>query len=106
LSAPVATRRTGPADLGLSLGGEPRGDQTDPKVYGAIEAILAGARKHKIRAGIHCSSTAYAKKMIGIGFQFVTVLSDNGLLNAAAKAAVSEMRQGGAGKPGGAASPH
>jgi 4-hydroxy-2-oxoheptanedioate aldolase len=98
----------GPADLGLSLGGEPRGDQTEPKVYAAIEQILAATKKHKVRAGIHCSSTAYAKKMIGIGYQFVTVMSDNGLLNAAAKNTVAEMRQGGPAqaKPAGAGGPY
>ncbi|MGB7184502.1 MAG: aldolase/citrate lyase family protein [Burkholderiaceae bacterium] len=82
----------GPADLGLSLGGEPKGDQTDPKIVEAIQHILASAKKHKIRAGIHCSSTAYAKKAIDWGFEFVTVMADNLLLNTAAKATVNEMK--------------
>lgn len=82
----------GPADLGLSLGREPKGDQTDPVVVAAIDAILAACKKHKVPAGIHCSSTDYAKKMIKIGFQLVTVMADNMLLNIAAKSAVGEMR--------------
>jgi 4-hydroxy-2-oxoheptanedioate aldolase len=85
----------GPADLGLSLGGEPRGDQTDPKVVAAIKKILAAARKHKLRAGIHCSSPAYALKMISWGFEFVTVLNDSALLMNNAKATVATMRGGG-----------
>ena len=85
----------GPADLGLSLGGEPRGDQTEPKIYQAIERILATAKKHNVVAGIHCSSTAYAKKMIGIGFQLVTVMSDVGTLATVARATVAEMRADG-----------
>jgi len=86
----------GPADLGLSLGGEPRGDQVDPKIVDAIKKILATAKKHKIRAGIHCSSTDYALKMIDWGFQFVTILADTALLANAAKSTVATMRAGNA----------
>ena len=84
----------GPSDLGLSLGGEPRGDQTDPKIVDAIKKILATAKKHKIRAGIHCASTDYALMMIEWGFQFVTILADTALLTNTAKATVAAMRQG------------
>jgi 4-hydroxy-2-oxoheptanedioate aldolase len=84
----------GPADLGLSLGGEPRGDQTDPKIVEAIQTILAACKKHKVYAGLHCGSTDYARKAIGWGFQFVTIQSDNALLVGAAKAAVGAMREG------------
>lgn len=84
----------GPADLGLSLGGEPRGDQTDPKVVAAIKKILAAAKKHKLRAGIHCSSPEYALKMISWGFEFVTILNDSALLMNSAKATVGMMRGG------------
>ena len=86
----------GPADLGLSLGGEPRGDQTDPKIVDAIQTILKACQKHKVTAGLHCGSTDYAKKAIGWGFQFVTVQSDNALLTGAARNTVSAMREGNA----------
>jgi 4-hydroxy-2-oxoheptanedioate aldolase len=82
----------GPADLGLSLGGEPRGDQTDPKIVAAIDAILASCKKHGVRAGIHCQSPDYAKQVIAKGYQFTTILADNALLNAAARAAVAAMK--------------
>jgi 4-hydroxy-2-oxoheptanedioate aldolase len=84
----------GPADLGLSLGGEPRGDQTDPKIVEAIQTVLAACKKHKIYAGLHCGSTDYARKAIGWGFQFVTIQSDNALLSGAARSAVAAMREG------------
>lgn len=91
----------GPADLGLSLGREPRGDQTDPVVVDAIKRILAAAKKHRIHAGIHCGSTEYARKMISWGFQFTTIQADNVLLSNAAKAAVAAMRApAAADKPG------
>jgi len=91
----------GPSDLALSLGGTPKPDQTDPKVVAAIEAILACAKKHGVTAGIHCGTPAYAKKMIDLGFQLVTIMSDNLLMASAAKQAVNEVRGNG---PAGAGS--
>jgi 4-hydroxy-2-oxoheptanedioate aldolase len=84
----------GPADLGLSLGKEPRGDHTDPFMVDMIRHILEAARKHNLHAGLHCASTAYAKQAIGWGYQFVTILADNALLMNAAKTTVAEMRAG------------
>lgn len=89
----------GPSDLSLSLGGKGGLDQTDPKVVAAIDKILKGCKKRGRRAGIHTGSAAYAKAMIGKGFDFVTVLSDNRLLTLAAKQAIGEVR-GGAAKGG------
>ncbi|MDJ0610769.1 MAG: aldolase/citrate lyase family protein [Kiloniellales bacterium] len=82
----------GPSDLGLSLGRVAKPDQTDPEVVAAIEAILAAAKRHGVTPGIHCGSPAYAKKMIDLGFQLVTIMSDNLLMAAAAKGAVTELR--------------
>ena len=84
----------GPSDLGLSLGGKPKPDQTDPKIRAAIESILASAKKHRLLAGIHCGTTTYARKMIDLGFQLVTIQSDNVLMAAAAKRTVAELRDG------------
>jgi 4-hydroxy-2-oxoheptanedioate aldolase len=91
----------GPADLSITYGVEPSGTPDNPTVVDAIKQIVAGAKKHKVAAGIHCGSTAFAKHMIGLGFQFVTIQADNALLAGAAKAAVADMRQGGGAKPGG-----
>ena len=84
----------GPADLGLSLGKEPRADHTDPFMVDTIKSIQAAAKKHNVRAGLHCGSTAYARQAIGWGYQFVTILADNALLLNAAKQTVAEMRAG------------
>jgi 4-hydroxy-2-oxoheptanedioate aldolase len=88
----------GPNDLAITLGCAPSSVPTDPIVLGAIKTIVAGAKKHGIYAGIHCGSTAMAKEMITLGFQFLTLLADNAFLAAAAKGAVAEMREG-AGAP-------
>ncbi|MFN3233332.1 MAG: HpcH/HpaI aldolase family protein [Alphaproteobacteria bacterium] len=74
----------GPADLGLSLGRQPRGDQTDEVVVEAIDHILAAVKKHGLRAAIVNSSVDYAKQMIDKGFDLVTVTSDMGLLRGGA----------------------
>jgi 4-hydroxy-2-oxoheptanedioate aldolase len=93
----------GPADLALSLGHRPKFDHTEPELMEPIERILAAAKAHGVMPGIHCGSPAYAKRMIELGFQLVTLLSDQRLLVAAAKAIVADLR--GMGTGGGIATP-
>ena len=82
----------GPSDLGLALGGEPKLDQTDPKIVKQIKYILKTAKKHGVRAGIHCASADYAKKMVKEGFDLVTLSVDYRILAAAAAGMVKQMR--------------
>jgi len=70
----------GPSDLGLALGREARQNQTDPVVMEAVDKILAAAKRAGKHAGMHCTSPEYALEMIAKGFDFVTVISDEGLL--------------------------
>jgi 4-hydroxy-2-oxoheptanedioate aldolase len=84
----------GPSDLGLSLGHQPMADPTAPKVMDAIKFIIATAKKHKIPAGIHCGQPAWAREMIGLGYQLVTLGNDNSLLQGAARAAIGATREG------------
>jgi len=84
----------GPSDLGLSLGHQPMADPTAPKVMDAIKFIINTAKKHKIPAGIHCGAPAWAREMIGLGYQLVTLGNDNSLLQGAARAAVAATREG------------
>jgi 4-hydroxy-2-oxoheptanedioate aldolase len=77
----------GPTDLGLSLGREPRADQTDPIVVRAIDDILDAAKSAGKRAAIYCRSADYAKAMIAKGFDLVVVTSDEALLSAGAAVA-------------------
>ena len=94
----------GPADLALSLGHTPKFDHTEPELLEPIERIMNAAKAHGVVPGIHCGSAAYARRMIDLGFQLVTLLSDQRLLMAAAKAIVEETRGAAvaAPKPGGA----
>ena len=82
----------GPADLSLSLGRKPGLAPDDPTVVEAIETILAGARRHGVHPGIHTGNPEFARKMIEIGFEFVSVSSDARYLAGAAGAAVAATR--------------
>jgi 4-hydroxy-2-oxoheptanedioate aldolase len=95
----------GPTDLALTLGCAPILTSSEPVVVEAIKRIAEGAKRHGVYAGIHCASPAHAKQMIAIGYQFVSLLSDNALLANAAKAVVAEMREG-AGAAGKASGPY
>jgi len=60
----------------------------------ALDTIIAACRKHGIFPGIHTGSAQQALQMIEKGFQFVTISSDAGILMAAAKQAVAEVKGG------------
>lgn len=83
----------GPADLSNALGCTPKFDQDEQPVVDAIDHILARAKAHGVRAGIHNGSAEYALKMIEKGFQFVSIGSDARFMAAGAKATVDKMKQ-------------
>jgi 4-hydroxy-2-oxoheptanedioate aldolase len=91
----------GPADLSNALGCTPTFDQTEKPVVEAIDFILAGAKKHKVVAGIHNGTPEYAQKMIDKGFQFVTIASDARLMAAKAAEVIGKMRAAPASKAAG-----
>ena len=79
----------GPADLSQALGGPPGADWDEGPVVEALSHILEAAQKHGLVAGIHTMSAAYAKRMVGLGYRFVTVQSDLNFLLSGAKATVA-----------------
>jgi len=83
----------GPADLSLALGCTPTFDQEEKPVVAAIERIAEAAARHGVVAGIHNGSPAYAKRMIELGFRFVTIGSDARMMAAGAKQTVAAMRE-------------
>ena len=84
----------GPSDLSLALGCRPVFDDVDPPVAQAIEHILARAKAHGLRAGVHNGVPDVAKARIALGFDFVTVSSDARLLAAGSQALLKQMRTG------------
>lgn len=79
----------GPADLSQALGGPPGADWDEGPVVGALGRIVEAAQKHGLIAGVHTMSAAYAGRMLGLGYRFVTVQSDLNFLLTGAKGAVA-----------------
>ena len=92
----------GPSDLSISLGYAPGGDKPDEWMMTALKKVLDGCKRHKVQPGIHCGAPAYAKKMIEMGFTFVTVGGDTRFVTMGGQAAVAEMRSGTPARPAGA----
>ncbi len=83
----------GPADLSLAIGELPGFDKPEGSpTYEQITNILKHAKKNNIVAGIHNGTPEYAQKMIDIGFQLVTVGSDQRSMSAGAKEIVSKLK--------------
>ncbi len=82
----------GPSDLGQALGYGPGMDREEPEVVEAIYRIVGAARERGLGAGIFTGSTEYAGRRIEVGFNFVNVSSDAGLMAAAASDVVSALR--------------
>ena len=82
----------GPSDLSSSYGLPPGFDVKDNIVYDKIELIAKKAKQYNKIAGIHNGTTDYAKKMIKIGYSFVTISSDFRSMNTHAQGIVDEMK--------------
>jgi 4-hydroxy-2-oxoheptanedioate aldolase len=87
----------GPSDLSLALGLKPRLDQTDPPVVEAQQQILDACRRHRVVAGIHNATAAYASRMVAAGYRFVTLASDSRFLAAKAAEEIAAIRKTGVG---------
>ncbi len=85
----------GPSDLSLALGCKPRLDQTDAPVVEAQQKIVEACKRHRVVAGIHNNTAAYALKMIAAGYQFVTLASDSRFLAARAADEVAAVHKTG-----------
>jgi 4-hydroxy-2-oxoheptanedioate aldolase len=94
----------GPSDLSISYGHPPGGDKPDEWMMDALKKVLDACKRHGVQPGIHCGAPEYAKKMIGMGFTFVTVGGDTRFVTMGAATAAAEMKN--APKPGASSSPY
>ena len=83
----------GPADLSFSYIQKPDFDILDPPVFQVIESIVKKAKDKNIYAGIHVGSTDYAHKMIELGFQFISILSEIKIMSNATQEILREMKK-------------
>lgn len=83
----------GPSDLAASLGH--LGRPTHPDVQSAIEAAVKTIRAAGKAAGTIATQEAGARKMLELGFNFVAVGIDVGLLSQAADALAAKFISGG-----------
>jgi len=82
----------GPSDLSLVLGCRPVFDDVDPPTAQAIAHILARAKAHGVRAGVHNGVPAVAKARGEMGFDFVTLSSDARILIAGSQQLLGAMK--------------
>jgi 4-hydroxy-2-oxoheptanedioate aldolase len=83
----------GPSDLSIALGYPPKFDQEEPRVLEAITHIGRTARAAGKVAGIHNGYPAYARRMIDLGFNFVTVGTDALFLADGSKSMLAALKR-------------
>lgn len=89
----------GPSDLTLSMGLGANGDSTDARFIDALRHVVERSRAAGRHVGMHCGNGLQAKRMVEIGFDFVTVGSDTGLMTEAGRGRLAMVRD--ASPPGG-----
>ncbi len=83
----------GPADMSSSYGLTPKFDVKEDPVFSNIKLIAQKAKEHNKIAGIHNGTVSYAKEMIELGYQLVTISSDYRSMTAHAQSVVDEMKK-------------
>ena len=83
----------GPADMSINYGLKPKFDVKENPVYANIKLIAKKSKEYGKIAGIHNGSTKYAKEMIDVGFQLVTISSDFRAMTSGAQNIIDEMKE-------------
>jgi 4-hydroxy-2-oxoheptanedioate aldolase len=83
----------GPSDLALSLGLKPSLDREEPQILKMYEKLIKATSSRGQFAGIHNATGAYAARMIDMGYRFVTLANDSGLMMRAAKSEIAVTRK-------------
>ena len=69
-------------------------DVKEDPVFSNIKLIVNKAKEHGKIAGIHNGTTQYAKEMITLGYQFLTISSDYRAMSSYAQSIIEEMKGG------------
>ena len=82
----------GPSDLSIALSGGARVDATAKEVDEALKHVIARASAVNKPVALYAASAERAKQGLAMGARMVTVMSDSGLLRAAAQNALKITR--------------
>jgi 4-hydroxy-2-oxoheptanedioate aldolase len=82
----------GPSDLTLAMGLGADGDSSDPQFLTHLRHVVERARATGRHVGMHCANGPQARRMVEMGFDFVTVGSDTGLINEAGRGRLALVR--------------
>ena len=88
----------GPGDLGMSMGLPPAIDREEPAILGHYETVLKACKKRGIYAGLHNAMPDYAVRMMDMGFRYLVLASDSGIMLRAARGDVETVRKAQAGR--------
>lgn len=83
----------GPSDMSIAYGLKPKLDVKEDPVFSNIKFIVKKAKEYGKIAGIHNGTTEYAKEMIDLGYQFITISSDYRSMISCAQNIIKEMKQ-------------
>ncbi|CAB3806986.1 HpcH/HpaI aldolase family protein [Paraburkholderia fynbosensis] len=83
----------GPGDLAFSLGKLPALDREEDEFLAIYESLIQKTRKRGKVAGIHTGTAAYSARMIKMGFNFISIANDSGLMARAARDVIRETHE-------------
>jgi 4-hydroxy-2-oxoheptanedioate aldolase len=81
----------GPSDLSMTLEGTIT-NPLSPRVVREIERIVETARSNGLRVGIFCPDVPFARDMVDLGCDLITVMNDAGLVRKATNALLEELK--------------
>lgn len=82
----------GPADLSMTMIGQPTGEPSDPDVVATVDWIRSTVQKSGGFAAVHNLTTAHAAEMAANGWNMVTGPSDISLIADASTKALMAMK--------------
>jgi len=82
----------GPNDLGIAMGMAAGTDREEPDFIRTLEDIARRANRHGKIPGLHTNSPKYTSRAAEMGFGFITVCSDAGLIREGAVTNVKDVR--------------
>lgn len=83
----------GPSDLSISMYGQNAADHSTQPMLGHIEEIARRAAAKGIPAGLYTVSPEYARRAVGMGYRFVTTLSDTHYLGQGMRNDIATFRR-------------